>query len=81
MIIYLDSLLVCLLTLRLNTNIKHLSLFSFITDINGYFEIWLLHLLNLTKISEPPFIRVRRMVVRRIRVRRMVVLQETNFEN
>ena len=35
----LASLLVCLLTLRLSINIKHLSLFSFITDINGFFEI------------------------------------------
>ena len=32
-------LLVCLPTLRLSINIKHLSLFSFITDINGFFEI------------------------------------------
>ena len=35
----LDSLLVSLFTLRLSINIKHLSLFSFITDINGFFEI------------------------------------------
>ena len=35
----LALLLVCLLTLRLSVNIKHLSLFSFITDINGFFEI------------------------------------------
>ena len=35
----LASLLVCLLTLRLSNNIKHLSVFSFITDINGFFEI------------------------------------------
>ena len=35
----LGSLLVCLVTLRLSINIKHLSLFSFITDINRYFEI------------------------------------------
>ena len=36
----LALLLVCLLTLRLNINIKHSGLFfSFITDINEYFEI------------------------------------------
>ena len=59
----LPSLLVCLFTLRLIINIKHLSLFSFITDINGFFEIPtppvyfdppFLRLLNLTKISNPP---------------------------
>ena len=33
------SLFVCLLTLRLSINIKHLSLFSFISDINRFFEI------------------------------------------
>ena len=44
----LASLLVCLLTLRLNINIKHfMSLFSFTTDIIGYFD-------NLTKISNHP---------------------------
>ena len=31
--------LLCLLTLRLSISIKHLCLFSFITDINGYFDI------------------------------------------
>ena len=62
----LASLLVCLLTLRLSISIKHLSLFWFITDINGYFEIPTPPppilpvycdppcLLNLTKISPPP---------------------------
>ena len=36
----LASLLVCLLTLRLSINVKHLCLFfSFITDINGFCEI------------------------------------------
>ena len=36
----LASLLVCLLTLRLSINIKHLCLFfSFIADIKGYFAI------------------------------------------
>ena len=35
----LASLLVCLLTLRLSINVKHLCLFSLNTDINGFFEI------------------------------------------
>ena len=38
----LASLRVCLLSLRLSINIKHLCLYSsisFITDINGFFEI------------------------------------------
>ena len=35
----LASFLVCLITLRLSINIKHLSFFSFITNINGFFEI------------------------------------------
>ena len=56
----LASLLACLLTLRLSINIKHLSLFSFVTDINGYLEIPTPsstppRLLNLTMISDPPF--------------------------
>ena len=33
------SLLVGLLTLRLSINIKHLSVFPFVTNINGFFEI------------------------------------------
>ena len=48
----LASLPVCLLTLRLSINIKHfVSLFSFITDINGLFEIP-----TLPFILGPPFI-------------------------
>ena len=35
----LASFLLCLLTLRLSISIKHLSLFSFITGINGFSEI------------------------------------------
>ena len=35
----LASVLVCLLTLRLSTNIKHLFLFSFMTDVNRFLEI------------------------------------------
>ena len=35
----LASLFVRLFTLRLSISTKHLSLFSFITDINGFFEI------------------------------------------
>ena len=36
----LALLLVCLLTLRLSINVKHLCLFfSLISDINGFFEI------------------------------------------
>ena len=35
----IGSLLVGLLTSRLNINIKHLSVFSFVTNINGFFEI------------------------------------------
>ena len=35
----LASVLACLLTLGLSINIKHLSFFSLITDINGFFEI------------------------------------------
>ena len=49
----LASLLVCLLTLRLSINIKNfMSLFSFSTDINGYFEIAILP--TLPPISDPP---------------------------
>ena len=35
----LASLLACLLILRLSINIKHVCLFSFITDINELFEV------------------------------------------
>ena len=35
----LASRLVCLRTLRLSIKVKHLCLFSFITDINGFLEI------------------------------------------
>ena len=51
----LASILVCLLTLRLSINIKHMSLFSFINDIKGFFEIPPAPppLLNLTKIPPP----------------------------
>ena len=50
----LASILVCLLTLRLSINIKHMSLFSFINDIKGFFEIPPPPpLLNLTKIPPP----------------------------
>ena len=35
----LALLLACLLTLRFSINVKHLSLFSLITSIKGYFEI------------------------------------------
>ena len=37
--LFLQASLVCLLILRLNINITHLSLFPFITDINGFFGI------------------------------------------
>ena len=60
----LASLLVCLLTLRLSINIKHLCLFfhslPILTDILKFRP---LRLLNLTKVSDlpvyfdPPFIR------------------------
>ena len=60
----LATLLVCLFTLRLNINIKHLCLFfhslPILTDI---FKFRPLRLLNLTKVSDlpvyfdPPFIR------------------------
>ena len=55
----LASLPVCLLTLRLSISIKHLCLFfSFISGINGFFEIPppppRPRLFNLTKISDPP---------------------------
>ena len=48
----LASLLVRLLTLWLNINTKHLSLFSFITDINVFFPTPSPRLLKLTKISD-----------------------------
>ena len=52
----LASLPVCLLTLRLSINIKHfVSLFSFITDINGLFEIP--PPTPLPFILDPPFIK------------------------
>ena len=60
-LLLLAPILVCLLTLRLSINIKHMSLFSFITDTKRCFEIPTLppfiltsRLLNLTKISNPP---------------------------
>ena len=55
---FLLASLVCLLTLRLSMNVKHLCLFfSLITDVNEYFDIPIPSvyfdrgLLNLTKIS------------------------------
>ena len=47
----LASLHVCLLTL-------FMSLFPFITDINGFFEIPTPHLLNLRTIFDPPLFRL-----------------------
>ena len=59
----LASLLVCLLTLRLSINIKHLCLFfhslPILTDFLKFLPLppflLTLHLLNLTKIANPPF--------------------------
>ena len=59
----LALLLACLLTLRLSINIKHLylSLFTFITDINGYFEIPTLPFIKFNKDLRPP--QVKRSVI------------------
>ena len=46
------SFLVCLLTLRSSINIKFMSLFSFITDINRFLEI-----ATAPFILIPPFIK------------------------
>ena len=51
----LASLLVCLLTLTLSINIKHLSLFSFIADINGFKILKLRPLVYFDPL--PPFIK------------------------
>ena len=55
----LTSLLVCLLSLRLSINVKHLSLFWFITDINEFFPtsprlFWPPTFIKVNKNLRPP---------------------------